>query len=253
MDLTDTIAIVTGGAAGIGRATAERMAAAGATVVVTDVDESGAEAVDAIEDDGGTAVFKRLDVRDYDRFQSVATEVAENFGSVDVLFNNAGISQRERHEDVTPDNLGQILDVNVRGVWNGCQAVLPYMREQGSGAIVNNSSIYGFLGTPRGTSYCLTKGAVLNYTRALASEVGRDGVRVNAVCPGYVKTNLLESVIGDATDPEAMRESAASQHALNRLAAPDEVADCVTFLASDAASFITGVALPVDGGYSINR
>ena len=251
MRLDGKTVFITGAGSGIGRATAERCAEEGATVVTTDIDgDAAAETATAIEDDGGTAVSSELDVREGDAFAAAIDETAEEYG-LDVLFNNAGVGHPpSRVEDTDDDVMEYVIDVNLRGTWNGCQAALPVMREQGSGAIVNMASLGGQIGFPYQSVYSLTKSAVISLTRTVATEVGPDGVRANAVCPGFVETQLADAFFAGHDDPEDARERMEQEYPLRRIGKPEEIADCVTFLASDEASFVTGHALTADGGYS---
>ncbi len=252
MDLAGETAVVTGAGAGIGRATAHRLADAGATVVVTDVDtDQGTETASAIREAGGTASFEELDVRTETAVQAVFESIAAEQGSLDIVVNNAGLGQRPtRIEETEPAERDRLLDVNVRGVWNGCWAAIPLMKASDGGAIVNVSSLAGVVGAPRLATYALTKAAVLNFTRAVAAEVGSDGIRVNAVCPGFVDTELVEEYFAAFDDPGAAREQTISMYPLGRLGEPEEIADCITFLASAQASFVHGHGLVVDGGFS---
>ncbi|MFC7165271.1 SDR family NAD(P)-dependent oxidoreductase [Halospeciosus flavus] len=245
-------ALVTGAASGIGRATAERLADEGATVVVTDVDEQNGEAVvDEIETAGGDAVFRELDVTDADAFDAVVQAVDERHG-LDVVVNNAGIAHPHATvEETDAETFERVLDVNVRGVWNGCQSALRVFKDRGEGAIVNVASLGGMIGLPRQGVYTLTKGAVLNFTRTVAAEAGPAGVRANAVCPGFVETEMGESFFEDADDPEEARERMERQYPLRRLGRPEEVAAAIAYLASDDASWVTGHGPVVDGGYSV--
>jgi NAD(P)-dependent dehydrogenase (short-subunit alcohol dehydrogenase family) len=143
------------------------------------------------------------------------------------------------------------MGVNLMGVWNGCQAALPHMKEQGSGAIVNVGSLASILGFPKQATYSVTKGAVLNLTRTVAAEAGSFGVRANLVCPGFTDTRLLEQFLESFDDPEEAREEISEEYPLKRLGEPEEVAEPILFLASDEASFVTGHALVIDGGFSI--
>ncbi|PSP78487.1 dehydrogenase [Halobacteriales archaeon QS_1_68_20] len=245
----DTV-LITGAASGIGRATALRCAEEGAHVVVTDVREgTGEEAVDEITGAGGSAEFRSLDVSDEERFREVVEAVEDDRG-LDVLVNNAGVGSPPRLlEDTDPDIRDFIIETNALGVWNGCWAALPALKDDG-GAIVNVASVAGVTGAPRIATYSLTKGAVVNFTRSVAAEAGRDDVRVNAVCPGFTETGMLDGYLSGSDDPESAREKLVADYPLGRLAEPEEIADGVVFLASDEASFVTGHALVVDGGYS---
>lgn len=243
--LTDRVAFLTGGASGIGRATAVRLANEGATVVVTDVDaEGGKETVERIETEGGTAVFDELDVREYDRFASLLEATADRHGSVDILFNNAGVGEDRSFVETTPEHRDRLIDVNLKGVWNGCHAAVPLMRTSGGGSIINTSSMAGWVPAPIST-YALTKAAVLHFTRSIASELGEHGIRINAVCPGTIETPMT-----DEWYSESELQGMARRNALPRLGQPEEVASTVAFLASDDSSFVTGRALKVDGGYA---
>lgn len=251
-DNQDKTVVITGAGSGIGRATAKRFAEEGSTVVVTDIDvEAGEETVSRLDDEDGSAEFHELDVRNYDAFESTIEAVVEDHGSVDVLFNNAGINQFSTLEATSIEDRDAMLDVNVNGVWNGCRAVLPAMKDQGGGAIINMSSVYGYLGYPTETTYCLTKGAVLNFTRALATEAGPEGIRVNAVAPGFIDTDMPMEFIEQQENPEEVIEETEEMHALRRWGQPREVANAVYFLASDEASFITGEYVAVAGGYDV--
>ncbi len=246
-------ALVTGAAAGIGRATAERLAGEGARVVVTDVDRRGGEeTVELIEDDGGNAEFRELDVTDPETFEATVETVAADRG-LDVLVNNAGIGHEAAPvEETDLSTLDRVIDVNCRGVWHGCRAALPAMKQRGSGAIVNVASLGGMIGLPKQAAYTLTKGAVLNFTRTVAAEAGPYGVRANAVCPGFVETALGEEFFDQHDDPEKARERMEAQYPLKRLGKPEEVADAIAYLASDEASYVTGHGLVLDGGYSVS-
>lgn len=251
MRLENETALITGAAAGIGRATAERFADEGARVIVTDVDSDGGEAVaDELADGGAEAEFHDLDVTDSEEFHAVVDAVAEEYG-LDVIVNNAGTGHPSSRLEETADSMRDfVIDVNVKGVWNGCHAALPHMKEQGHGSIVNVGSLASILGLPKQAAYSLSKGAVLNLTRAVAAEAGPYGVRANTVCPGFTDTSLLEQYLAMEDDPEAAREAMAAEYPLKRLGEPEEVADAILFLASDEASFVSGHGLVVDGGFS---
>ena len=251
MRLDGETAVITGAASGIGRETALRCAEAGARVIVTDVDvEGGEETVERIEATGGDGEFTELDVTDGERFRDVVDAVAEEYG-VDVLVNNAGTDHPGGAlEELDEEVLDSVIDVNLKGVWNGCAAALPHMKEQERGAIVNVGSLASVLGLPGRAAYATTKAAVSNMTRTIAVEAGPYGVRANVVCPGFTETRMLEGYLEQQDDPEAARDAMTAENPLGRLAAPAEIADAILFLASDQASFVTGHGLVVDGGFS---
>ena len=246
-------AFVTGAGQGIGEATAKRFAEAGAFVVATDVDSETGEATVADINDGdyaGEAEFTELDVTDGEAFEAVVDATAEEYG-LDAVVNNAGVGHPPANVEDTDRSVFEfVLDVNVRGVWNGCQAALPHLKEQGSGNIVNIGSLASFYGLPKQGAYSLSKGAVMNFTRAVAAEAGRSGVRCNAVCPAFTDTELGRQFFETRDDPERAKEIMLKRYPLGRLAEPEEIADAVSFLASDEASYITGEGLRVDGGFS---
>jgi len=250
-DFDGRTALVTGGANGIGAATARRLAGAGATVIIADVDIEVGEAVAAaIVEAGGKAEFTDLDVTDTQAFEELVGNVVDRYDGIDVLVNNAGTTHLGPLTETDTAVRDRVIDVNLNGVWNGCRAALRRMVEQGNGRVVNVASTGGLLGSPGLATYSATKAAVVNFTRAVAGEVGRDGVRVNAVCPGTIDTDMSAEVMARQPDPGAARERAAAGHALGRIGEPEEVAAAIAFLASDEASFVTGHALAVDGGQS---
>jgi NAD(P)-dependent dehydrogenase (short-subunit alcohol dehydrogenase family) len=247
MRLEGETAFVTGGGSGLGRAAAERFAAEGATVVAADVDYEGA--VETVERIDGEAVAHELDVRAASAFRDAIDATVEEHG-LDVIVNNAGVSHDPTAmEDLAGDELDRLIDVNVRGVWNGCAAALPHMKEQGSGAVVNTASLAGVIGSPKLAGYSLTKGAVVNLTRAVAAEVGPAGVRVNAVCPGVTETPMPRRGRSDEEWDE-LASRMAEHYPLRRLGRPEDVANAMLYLASDEADWVTGQALVVDGGFS---
>lgn len=244
--LDSKTAVITGGASGIGRASAKRLAEEGTNVVVTDVDvEGGEETVKQIDESNfpGTAYFRELDVTDYDRFSEVLEEADERLDAVDILFNNAGIGEMQSFEETSPAHVENMLEVNVMGVWNGCHAVLPLMKDGGGGSIINTSSMAGWSPTNI-TTYGLSKAAVLHFTRSVAAELGSHDIRVNAICPGLIDTQMTKTWF-----TEEIREKEKTRTALERWGDPEEVASCVAFLASEDSSYMTGRDIKVDAGY----
>lgn len=250
MRLEGRTAFITGAGSGLGRAAAERFAEEGATVVAADVDEGGVEeTVGLVEDAGSVGETVELDVRDAEAFHAAVDATVDDHG-LDIVLNNAGIShERADVEDIDEDVRDRVIDVNVKGVWNGTHAAVPHLKEQGSGAIVNTASLAGVIGSPGASAYSLSKGAVVNFTRAVAAEVGPHGVRANAVCPAITETPM---VLGgrDPDEWEEVKERMLRRYPLRRLGRPEDVANAMLFLASDESSWVTGHALVVDGGFS---
>ncbi|MGQ4554870.1 SDR family oxidoreductase [Halobellus sp. GM3] len=247
---TDTVAAVTGSGSGIGRTTAIEFADRGASVLVTDVDvDGGEETVAQIEDAGGEARFLEVDVTDPDATQEMVDVAVEAYGRLDYAFNNAGIGGAQTPvTEYDSDDWRSVIDVNLVGVFNCMKPEIAQMQTQdGGGVVVNNSSILGQVGFEASSGYVAAKHGVLGLTKTAALENGETGVRVNAVCPGFIETPLLESG-GITSDPE-MRKQIEGLHAMNRLGTPQEVADAVCWLCDDEASFVTGEALGVEGGY----
>ena len=244
MDFAERVAIVTGGASGMGAATARRLAAAGAQVVIVDRNADLAAAV-AAEIGGAHAVG---DVADSSFCDRVVADAVRAHGTLDVLVNAAGVIVRATGADTTDEQWARIMGVNVSGTFFMCRAALRVMQPAGRGAIVNFGSIWGDLGSSGVAAYCASKGAVHNLTRALAMDHAAHGIRVNAVCPGEVNTPMLQSERTEAVTDRLLAEIAATVP-MGRLADPDEIARVVCFLASDDASYMTGAMVSVDAGY----
>ncbi len=252
MRLKDKVALITGGAAGIGKATAERFAEEGATVIICDVNEALGQAT--IQVLGEAHRFYKVDVTDRNAVQGWVDDVAEKYGWIDVLVNNAGIlrdatlvkvKDGELVRQMTEADFDLVIAVNLKGVFNCTQAVAPYMIRQGGGVILNASSVVGLDGNFGQTNYVATKAGVIGMTKVWARELSRDNVRVNAVAPGPIATEMVRSM------PPKILERMSERPALRRLGQPREVANAYVFLASDEASYISGVVLRVDGGIVI--
>jgi NAD(P)-dependent dehydrogenase (short-subunit alcohol dehydrogenase family) len=242
LDFEGKTAAVTGAASGIGRQIAMQFIAGGATVFALDRNLEGVP-------DGSIAIA--VDVSDMTSMTEAAGEILKHSGSIDVMCNNAAINAFTDLISATVDEFDQIMAVNARGVFIGMKVVLPHMLEAGRGAIVNTSSTAAVIGIPDRASYSASKGAVTALTRQVAVQYAGRGVRCNCICPGSTDSPMVADVIAASQDPAAMRLAMATRQPIGRMASPDEIAAAAVFLASDRASFITGVSLTVDGGWTI--
>ncbi len=248
-DLNDQLALITGAASGIGRATAKLMARQGCTVVIADVNElAGKSLLQKIEHEGLRASYIKLNVTSQSSVQTAITKIIENYQKIDVLVNCAGFIRRANVVDLTEDEWDQSIAVNLKSIYLLAKAVVPYMRQQGKGNIVNVASGWGLVGGTNAVGYCAAKGGVVQISRAMAVDHGKDGIRVNCVCPGDTNTPMLVSEakqLGLAHD--ALIQDGCHRP-LGRVGEPDEIASTICFLASTASSFMTGSVLVVDGG-----
>ncbi len=253
MKATQKVAVVTGGAAGIGRACVERFLADGMAVLFTDVNrEDGERALRELSASHEQVAFSHGNVRDPAHSDAVARSAAERWGRIDVLVANAGVQTRGRLVDSSDEDLKTILDINLLGVARICRAALPVMIEGGKGSVVAISSINALTGFPGMAAYDASKAAVIALIRHIAVEHGGAGIRANAVCPGATLTDFhLRQAAERGVTAEAIRESTKGYGLVGRVAEPAEIANVVAFLAGEQASFITGQAIVADGGYTV--
>ncbi|MGQ5702333.1 SDR family NAD(P)-dependent oxidoreductase [Sandaracinobacteroides sp. A072] len=237
------VAIVTGGASGIGAAFARRVHREGGSVMIADID--GAKGAALAANLGDRATFRTVDVADAEALAALADATVEQFGAIDILYNNAGIGNFGLTPDLPVEQWRRCLAVNLDAVFFGCRAVIPHMRSRGGGAIVNTASASGLAADYGFTAYNAAKAGVINYTRSLAIDHARDGIRANSICPGPVDTPILTTGVDAIPGLRAEWEAVVPSR---RFATPDEIAAVAAFLASDDASAITGAAIPVDGG-----
>lgn len=248
MEFEGKTALITGGAAGIGRATALAFAREGARVVVADVDTPrGKETVQMVEAEGGEAHFINVDVSNAEDVKRMVQETVDTYGRLDCAFNNAGIEGEQAPTgESNEENWNRVIDINLKGVWLCMKEEIPQMLEQGGGVIVNTASVAGLVGYANLPAYVASKHGVAGLTKGAALEYATKGIRVNAVCPGVIHTEMIDRVTGG--DEEAL-EAYAKQQPVERMGKPEEVAEAVVWLCSEKASFVTGLPMPVDGGY----
>ena len=251
MKLQDRVAVITGSASGIGRASAKEFAKEGARVVVADINMAGAEeTVKQIEAAGGVALPVKTDVAAAESVKALVEQTLHSFGRINVLFNNAAVQVNKTVEDTTVEEWNREIAINLGGVFLCSKLFMPHLRST-KGCIVNMASVNGFFVEPMCAGYCATKGAIIALTKAMAIDHGKDGIRVNCICPGYIDAGLAWEYFEVQPNPAAARAAAGKLHALGRVGQPEEVGRLAVFLASDDASFMTGSAVTVSGGFGI--
>jgi NAD(P)-dependent dehydrogenase (short-subunit alcohol dehydrogenase family) len=242
-------ALITGGASGIGRVTALLFAREGATVSVVDLNqEAGEEVAREISAAGGRAIFEHADITRAAECRHVVERTVREFGGIHILFNNAGIIRRASVLELSEEDWDAVMAVNVKSVFLMSREVVPIMAKTGGGSIINTASGWGLAGGPRAAAYCASKGAVVLLTKAMAIDHGKQNIRVNCICPGDTNTAMLRSEARQLGEPEDRFLADSARRPLGRVGTPEEIAQATLFLASDAASFITGGAVVVDGG-----
>jgi NAD(P)-dependent dehydrogenase (short-subunit alcohol dehydrogenase family) len=242
------VALVTGGAYGIGRGIVQEFVGKGEAVVIADLDaERGAALESSIAAAGGQALFVRTDVRIESQIQALMGRISEVFGSIDVLCNNAGIERYRRADEYTIDDWNSISETNLRGAFLCTKYAYPFLKKT-RGCIVNISSVQGLASEPQISAYAASKAGLLGLTRGMSLDFAADGVRVNVVCPGAIRSGMMEPFIKDQPDPEEAVKAIGRTIPLGRVGQPEDIAQAVYFLASPAANYITGATLVVDGG-----
>lgn len=242
MRLKDKIALITGGANGIGLATAIRFAKEGARIALWDVTEKGQEVVDGLKKEGHDAIFRKISVTSETDVQKGVAEAREHFGRIDILINNAGITRDRTLLKMSKQEWDDVISVNLTGVFNCTQAVAPVMKDQNYGRIVSASSNVAIRGNYGQTNYVATKSAIIGMTKVWAMELGRFGITVNCIAPGFIHTAMTDAM------PEEVRKSSIAHIPIGHWGVPDDIANGYLYLASDEASFVSGICLTIDGG-----
>ena len=246
--LAGKVALITGGASGIGRATALLFAHEGAAVAITDISQTGESVAQEIVQSGGRAIFEHADVTKARDCQRVVDRTLQEFGEIDVLFNNAGIIRRASVVELSEEDWDRVMAVNVKSIFLMSQQVIPILIKAGGGSIINTASGWGLVGGARAAVYCASKGAVVLMTKAMAIDHGPQNIRVNCICPGDTDTGMLRNEARQLGEREDFFLAQSARRPLGRIGQPEEIAQAALYLASDASSFVTGTALVVDGG-----
>lgn len=244
MTVKDRVAIITGGARGIGQGIAELFAEKGAKVIIWDLLDDGAQVAENINAKGQSAEFLKISITDRDAVFTAVDDIVARYGTVDILINNAGITKDKTLLKMSDDEWNAVIDVNLKGLYYCTKAVAPVMKEKGYGRIISASSTTGLRGNYGQTNYAATKAGVIGMTKTWALELGRYGITVNSIAPGYVQTPMTEAI------PDNIKQMALMTIPVGFLAEPKDLAVGYLFLASDEARFVNGVCLPIDGGYS---
>ena len=242
MRLKNKVALITGGANGIGLATTERFAKEGAKIILLDVSDQGNEIADRLKTEGHEIIFKKVSVTNQEEVQKAMTEANEHFGRIDILINNAGITRDRTLLKMTMQEWDDVISVNLTGVFICTQAIAPIMKEQNYGRIVSASSNVAIRGNFGQTNYVATKSAIIGMTKVWAMELGRYNITVNCIAPGFITTAMTEAM------PEEVRKQTIPHIPLGKWGVPDDIANGYLYLASDEASFVSGICLTIDGG-----
>lgn len=246
MMLKDKVAVITGAASGFGKETSLLFSKQGASIVAVDYSETGKEVVEEINKQGGKAIFVKADVSNEEDVKTFINKAVEAFGKIDILFNNAGIYIPGKADEIETSDWDRVININLKGVFLGSKYAIPHMKKNG-GVILNTSSASGIIGFPDAISYAASKGGVVSLTKAMAVDYAKDNIRVNCICPGTGETGMTKEVL----ENKELREMFAAPIPLKRFAQPSDIANAALYLVSDLSTYLTGVALPVDGGWTV--
>lgn len=249
LNLDGKVAVISGASSGIGLATAQVLSAYGAKVMMLDVNENGMAEAQKIKDEGREATFYKCNVTSLENCKEVISQIEKDYGRIDILFNNAGVTVRKTVEDLEEKEWDFVINVGLKGTYLLSKFVIPVMRKTGGGSIINTGSGWGLKGGDKAAAYCAVKGGIVNLTRAMAIDHGKDNIRVNSINPGDTATNMLQEEgiqLGIGKD-EFFKDSAVGRP-IERIGVPEDIANAVLFLASDLSTWVTGTAVVVDGG-----
>ncbi|MGL5756097.1 MAG: SDR family NAD(P)-dependent oxidoreductase [Paraclostridium sp.] len=249
LNLSDKVAVVSGAASGIGLATAKLLSAYGAKVMLLDVNENGQVEAEKLRAEGRVAKFYKCNVTSFENCREVISNIEKDYERIDILFNNAGVTVRKTVEELEEKEWDFVLDVGLKGTYLLSKFAIPVMRKNGGGSIINTGSGWGLKGGDKAAAYCAVKGGIVNLTRAMAIDHGKDNIRVNSINPGDTATNMLQEEgrqLGFAKD-EFFKDSAVGRP-IERIGVPEDIANAVLFLSSDLSTWVTGTAVVVDGG-----
>lgn len=251
MRLKNKVSIVTGASKGIGKTIAEMFAIHGSKVSIcsrSSSEKEGSKVVEEIVEKGGEAIYTTADVSNYDDVEKLVKNTLDQWGSIDILVNNAGIGMLKSIENTSTNEWKNIMENNVESIFNCTKIVIPHMRKNGGGSIINLASVASYVGFADDAAYCASKGGVLMLTRQTALDYSKENIRVNSICPGFIETPELIHYLSQTENPKLERQKVIDYHPIGRIGTTEEVANVALFLASDESSFVTGADIAVDGG-----
>lgn len=247
MLLKDKVAVITGAASGFGKDASILFSKEGAKILAVDYNADGEELVDEIKKNGGQAIFVKADVSSDEEVKNSITKAIESFGKIDILFNNAGVFTPGKADEVSEKDWDRVININLKSAYLGSKYAVPHMKANNGGVIINTASAAGIIGFPDAVAYAASKGGVVSLTKAMAVDYAPDNIRVNCICPGTGETGMTKDVM----ENKELKEMFLAPIPLKRFAQPTDIANAALFLASELSSYLTGVVLPVDGGWTI--